>query len=198
MRQLYRLFMLLAGTSVMAIGLKVFFIGNRLPSGLSEPLAPKIIWLLFYLGVGIGCIWKGLSGTQRVPAPDKPGPGWTLLKNLSLLPLLGYGAVIVHACYAWTQVGHWPYYAHPDPKELAHRLPGYIAAVIFVAGALATLLLPFGLLVGRLIAAFRGNASSSLHRATALYLAGAALWLLDFSAEQTAVPWTSNIDWFVD
>jgi hypothetical protein len=198
MRQVYRLFMFLMGVGVVALGLKVSLIGHRLPPGLSDPLPPKVIGLLLYLGIGIGCIWEGLAGKQRDSASAKSGLGWALLKNLCLLPLVSYGVLIVYACYAWFQVGHWPYYAHPDPSELPYRLLGYITGVIFLAGAISILLLPVGLLIGRLIAAGRGDSSPSLHRSTVLYLAGAALWLTDFSAERTAVLWTSNIGWFID
>ncbi len=198
MRQLYRLFMFLVGVGVVALGLKVFLIGHRLPPGLSDPLPPKVIGLLLYLGAGIGCIWKGLSAKQYDPTSAKPGFGWVLLKNLGLLPLVSYGVLIVYACYAWFQVGHWPYYSHPDPGELPHRVLNYFTGVIFLVGALSILLVPVSLLIGRLIAGNREDSSSLLHRATVLYLAGAALWLLDYSAERTAVPWTSNIGWFID
>jgi hypothetical protein len=190
--------MFLVGVGVVAIGLKILLIGNRLPPGLSDPLSPKVFLLLLYLGVGGGFIWEGLFGRQRHPVAVKPTFGWAILRILSLLPLICYGVLIAYARYAWFQVGHWPYYAHPDPTELPHRVLLYITGVIVLVGMFSILLVPFGLLVGRVIAARRKDASSPLHRAAVLYLAGAALWLLDFAAEHTAMPWTSTFGWIID
>jgi hypothetical protein len=198
MRQPYRSFMFLVGVGLVAIGLKILLIGNHLPPGFSEPRSPKVFLLLLYLGVGSGFIWEGLFGSQSHPIAVKPTFGWAILRKLSLLPLVCFGVLIAYAGYAWFQVGHWPYYAHPDPKELPHRVLLYITGIFFLVGIFSILLVPVGLLVGRVISARRNYASSPLQRATVLYLAGAALWLLDLAAVHTAMPWTSTIGWSID
>jgi hypothetical protein len=198
MRQTYRLFMFLVGVGLVALGLKILLIGNRLPPGLSDPRAPKVILLLLYLGVGVGFILVGLIGRQRHPDPLDPTFGWALLRKVSLLPLTCYCVLIIYACYAWFQVGHWPHYAYPDPRELPHRVLLYITSLFFLVGTFSILLVPVGLLVGRVIASRRKDASSPLHRESVWYLVGAALWLLDLSAEQTAMPWSSITSWLID
>lgn len=119
-------------------------------------------------------------------------------ETFSLLPLACYGALIAYACYAWFQVGHWPHYAHPDPKELPHRVLLNLTSVVFLVGVGSVIFVPAGYLVWRGVAAWRKKAISPHRRPVAVYLTGVALWVLDFAAEFTAMPWTSNISWLLD
>ena len=40
--------------------------------------------------------------------------GWFLLVS----PLSCYYVLLLYAVVAWHQVGHFPYYGHPDPKDM--------------------------------------------------------------------------------
>src|SRR6478736_1227547 len=117
------------------------------------------------------------------------------MRRLSILPLACYGVLLAYACYAWLQVGHWPYYAHPDPKELPHRDLLRLASAVFLVGALSVTAIPVGYLVWRAMAIWRKKPTLPHRKPVVLYLAGVALWGLDFAAEFTAVPWTSTIGW---
>ena len=120
------------------------------------------------------------------------------MKRFSLLPLACYGALIAYACYAWFQLGHWPYYAHPDPKELPHRVLLNVTSAVFLAGVAAILLIPFGYLVWRAVAAWRKKPVPPHRRPVVWYMTGTALWVLDLAAEFTSLPWSSNIGWLLD
>jgi len=120
------------------------------------------------------------------------------MRKLSLLPLVCYGTLVAYACYAWVQIGHWPYYAHPDPKELPHRALLSITSAVFLLGVSSMIFVPVGYLVYRVVAAARKKAISPHRGPAVLYLTGAALWVLDFAAEFTALPWSSNISWLLD
>jgi hypothetical protein len=120
------------------------------------------------------------------------------MRRFSLLPLASYGVVIAYACYAWFHLGHWPYYAHPDPKELPHRALLNIASVAFLAGLFSLLVIPLGYGVWRGVLTWRKQAATPHHGPLAWYSAGLALWVLDLVAEFSRVPWTSNIGWLLD
>src|SRR5687767_6520011 len=47
--------------------------------------------------------------TLRITAPDV----------VACLPLLSFGVLMFFGFLAYLQVGHWPQYSRPDPKELA-------------------------------------------------------------------------------
>lgn len=120
------------------------------------------------------------------------------MKRFTLLPLFCYGALVAYAGYAWSQLGHWPHYAYPDPKELPHRFLLNITTAIFLIGVLSMVSIPLGYLVWRGVTAARKKPASPHRGAVMTYLAGATVWVLDFAAEFTALPWTSNISWLLD
>lgn len=62
------------------------------------------------------------------------------LACLAGLPLVAFVAVVGLAYYAWSVVGHWPVYAHPDPKDLPNSAWRPILPWI-VAGAVASVVL---------------------------------------------------------
>jgi hypothetical protein len=41
-----------------------------------------------------------------------------ILGLLASVPLVAFIATILLACHSYAVTGHWPYYAHPDPKGL--------------------------------------------------------------------------------
>jgi hypothetical protein len=120
------------------------------------------------------------------------------MRRFSLLPLACYGVLIAYACYAWFQIGHWPYYAHPDPKELPHRVLLNIATFAFLVGICSVIIVPVGYLIWRMVMAWRKKPAPPHRRPVLWYLAGVALWVLDSVAEPAAMPWTSNISWLLD
>jgi hypothetical protein len=120
------------------------------------------------------------------------------MRRLTILPLACYAAFLGYACYAWFQIGHWPYYAHPDPTELPHRLLLKITSVVFWVGVLSVMLIPVGYLLWRAVAIWKKRSVPPHRKPVVLYLVGVALWALDFAAEVTDVPWTSTISWLLD
>lgn len=64
----------------------------------------------------------------------------TLSGALSFIPLGGYALLICFAALAYVQVGHWPVYGRPDPKDVGplffgelFRLSIALAAMLFSA-----------------------------------------------------------------
>src|SRR5688572_6312001 len=94
-----------------------------------------------------------------------------LMRRFSLLPLACYGALIAYACYAWFQIGHWPYYAHPDPKELPHRELLSIMTAVFLVGVGSVILVPVGYPVWRGVMTWRKKPAAPHRRPVLWYLA---------------------------
>ena len=120
------------------------------------------------------------------------------MRRLSILPLACYAVIVGYGCYAWLQIGHWPYYAHPDPKELPHRVLLHITSAVFLIGALSVMLIPAGYLLWRAVASWKKRPVPPHRTPVVLYLTGVALWVLDLLAEFTRVFWSSNIGWLMD
>jgi hypothetical protein len=120
------------------------------------------------------------------------------MRRFTCLPLACYAGLLAYACYGWFQVGHWPYYAHPDPKELPHDLLLRITSIVFLIGVLSILLTPLVYVVWRTLAAWKKWSVPAQGGPMILYLTGVTMWVLDFSAEFTKVPWTSTISWLLD
>jgi len=120
------------------------------------------------------------------------------MKQISLLPLVCYAAVLCYACYAASLLGHWPYYAHPDPKELPGPSFVTIAGLVVLLGLLSVIVLPFGYGIYRAIAAWKKHPVTSQTKPVLLYCAGAALWVLDVAPEFMRLPWSSLASWVMD
>jgi len=120
------------------------------------------------------------------------------MRRFTILPLACYAALLGYGCYAWFLVGHWPYYAHPDPKELPHRVLLNIVSVVFLIGLLSLVVIPVAHLLWCAVAHWRKWPIPPQRRPYILFAAGVALWVLDFAAVFTDLPWTSNISWLLD
>jgi hypothetical protein len=120
------------------------------------------------------------------------------MRRFSILPLVCFALMFAYAAYGAVVVGHWPYYAHPDPKELP--LPRLFAAVaiITLAGALSLLLLPIGYATWRLALRLKHRAVPTHRTWVGLYAAGAMLWVADFAALHGRLPWHSVLNWILD
>jgi hypothetical protein len=193
MRQLYRMFVIALGVGLAFLGVRVLLSD---PPFVSFPSLVRIIGFLLCLGTGVGFTWEAFSASQRQRVAVSRTSGWA--RGFSLLPLVCYGVLLAYACYAWFHVGHWPYYAHPDPKQLPHGGLLTITGYVFTVGLFSMVLVPAGFLVRRVVGAFRRKALPWPHRAKMLYLAGAAVWALDIAAELSHLPWSSNIGWLAD
>ena len=68
----------------------------------------------------------------------------TMLGLACWIPIIAFLALFGFAAVAWGRVGHWPYYANPDPKDLA--LP-FLHAAALLAYPLALVSIPACLLV---------------------------------------------------
>lgn len=120
------------------------------------------------------------------------------MRRLSLLPIVCFGVMLAYACYGATVVGHWPYYAHPDPKELPGRMLFQAVAIVMLIGVASVVCLPVGYTIWRCICVMR-KAPPTRHRVWILwYLAGVSIWLLDYAAEHRRLPWHSVISWILD
>ncbi len=120
------------------------------------------------------------------------------MKRLSVLPLGCYAVMFAYACYVALMVGHWPYYAHPDPGTLGLRSVGYAVAITMIVGALSVILLPIGYSFWHLVATLKHRAVPSHRKWTMLYAIGAMCWILDYAALHGWAPWHSIISWLVD
>ena len=63
-------------------------------------------------------------------------PRVTFAAAFSWLPLAAFLALMLFAVLAWREVGHWPFYASPDPKD--QHLPA-LHAVALLAIPLGTI-----------------------------------------------------------
>jgi len=105
--------------------------------------------------------------------------------------------LFAYACYAAVIVGHWPYYAQPDPKELPLRPLLSVVGYITAAGAMSVLVLPLMFAICRYYARWRNVHVSKQRRVpTILYLAGAALWIADLTL--TFTDHQSLVSWIID
>lgn len=192
MQHRYRWLMVAVGMGVAALGVRVLVSHPDF----TGPELIRTIVLVLCLGVGIGFLWEGVSATQSCLAVSKPASIWALAP--CLLPLACYGVLIAYACYAWFQVGHWPYYAHPDPKELPHKLLLGITGRVAAVGLISILLVPLGFLVRRLVGFIRKKPMPWPRQAKLFFLVGAVVWVLDLAAELSRLPWNSNMGWLAD
>jgi hypothetical protein len=76
--------------------------------------------------------------------------GWFLLTS----PLLPIGALFLYAVLAWYEVGHFPYYGQPDPKDMgSDLLHAFVYLFSMIGGGLAVLAsigsVPLLLIIGR-------------------------------------------------
>ena len=120
------------------------------------------------------------------------------MRRISLLPLASYAALLAYACYGAVVVGHWPYYAHPDPKELPVQVLLHIATIIMLMGVLSVLLLPIVYAAWRLVMRLQHRPVLQDSVWVWVYVAGAIAWIIDFSALHGKMPWHSVISWILD
>ena len=120
------------------------------------------------------------------------------MHRVSILPAICYAVLFVFACCAAVQIGHWPYYAHPDPKDLPSLRTVYRAAsYATLMGLVSVILLPVGHVMFRAFAAWRKWRIDQKTRGVALYCAGATLWIIDVVFGLTYSRW-SLISWVFD
>lgn len=98
----------------------------------------------------------------------------------SAIPLAAYTVVIAFAAVAASRVGHWPYYSHPDPKDL--QLPLLHRAAFF-----AVLIAHAALLAALCALVVRPQSWQPRHMA--LLLAGGGLWLFEALRDQHLFIW---------
>jgi drug/metabolite transporter (DMT)-like permease len=120
------------------------------------------------------------------------------LGALSILPLAGFLLLVGFAGYAASIIGHWPYYAHPDPKELGLPRMVTVVGLASLLGLLSIILLPCGYILARMVARWRQRPLVLSPGTLPLYFAGAALWLIDFTLMHTGGPWPSLLNWILD
>ena len=120
------------------------------------------------------------------------------MKRFALLPLVCFALLLAYAGYAMFVTGHWPYYNHPDPKQLPNSALFKMVGVAFLGGARSRVVRPCGYAVWR-FAVERKHQAVPKHGAwVMLYLAGASVWIVDFAALHGRLPWHSVLGWLVD
>src|SRR5687768_16199731 len=120
------------------------------------------------------------------------------MRRFASLPLACYAVMLAYSCYGAAVVGHWPYHANPDPKELPLRPLLHFVAIVMFTGGSSLFLLPMGYAVWRLVIRLK-HCSPPNHRTwLLLYAAGGFLWILDFTAGFGRMPWHSIVSWILD
>jgi hypothetical protein len=99
---------------------------------------------------------------------------------VSWIPLAGYTFAFAFAVVAYSKVGHWPYYSHPDPKEL--QLPLFHRTAL-----LGVLLAHVGMLVGMLALVFSYRRWKTWQ--IAVFSLGCALWVLEVFRSEHVFTW---------
>jgi hypothetical protein len=120
------------------------------------------------------------------------------MRYATTLPLACFVAMFAYACYGAAVVGHWPYYAHPDPKELPHRVLLHVTGAFMLVGAASLVLVPPGYGVWRAVTHLREGRTPKHRRWVWIYCAGATPWFLDWVAMVSRAPWHSVISWLLD
>lgn len=95
-------------------------------------------------------------------------------------------------------MGHWPYYAHPDPKVLPIRWLLEVAELVLLAGIISVAAIPFGYGIYRAVTKWRTIDVQPHGMALGLYCVGTTLWIADIAAEFADLPWHSLAGWVLD
>lgn len=119
-----------------------------------------------YLLVTAFCLWLFFRAKKM-----------SFLQAATSIPLIGYLGLTFFACLAALQVGHWPHYSSPDPKDV--RLP-FVYMVASSLWVYSTVFVVIGA-VALLVMALRRHRAKGLMRCLSYYLAGIFLWGLDAS-----------------
>lgn len=106
--------------------------------------------------------------------------------------------MFAYACYGAIVVGHWPYYANPDPKVLPGRLLLNFIGIVMLIGVLSALLLPFGYATWRIVMHLRHRPLPKHGTWVWVYAAGLVIWILDLTALYEWMSWHSLISWIID
>lgn len=97
--------------------------------------------------------------------------------------MIGYLIVLCFAFVAMLKIGHWPYYAHPDPKELGMPIWLAVSSYGFIASALGAFLIPSILALVHLLSRDKDapKTKGAVILALVIYIIGVGLWVIDFS-----------------
>ena len=154
-----------AALALVGIGLLVL---PAWPTRARNPQMPGVAISLIYTAVVLGLV---LSARAR-----------TILDSIYRMPVCGYVVLVLYAAVVAQKIGHWPWYSHPDPKDLHWPFATAPVALVTIVAILA---IPFGTiaLLGIAIARairseFRAHRSLLFRRAAWLG-AGAGLWTCD-------------------
>lgn len=105
------------------------------------------------------------------------------LAVIAWIPLIAFAVPNAFAAIARFRVGHWPFYSHPDPKELALR-EWHLASLLAFPVAALSLALGF---IGFVVASGSARKSDLV-----IFGVGAALWAF-------TLPWTGRLfQWLID
>lgn len=90
--------------------------------------------------------------------------------------------LLCFALFSRLKIGHWPYYAHPDPKQLDAPFLHSITLFGFLLSFLAVVIAPLALVVAAFIDEKEPGIKKKIFFHTmAVYLLGISLWSLDIS-----------------
>jgi hypothetical protein len=65
-----------------------------------------------------------------------------ILGILASFPLVAFVATVLLACHSYAVTGHWPFYAHPDPKGLPNGVLLAICFWTFLAAVFSLVIYP--------------------------------------------------------
>ena len=115
---------------------------------------------------------------------------------VSVLPLVCYAALLAYAIYAATVVGHWPFYAHPDPKDLpAGQLTALLGGLTLL-GLASCVLIPVVYFIRRAATSSKKQQFQAAVSSITLFAVGAAIWAIDFTLIHVGKH--SLISWILD
>lgn len=98
------------------------------------------------------------------------------------LPIASFAILLGYACFAASVNGHWPYYAHPDPKDLSGAVLSHVVMFATLMGLLSVLLVPAAFGVSRILAAWKRQDPLTIEPGAArMYLVGAIVWCIDLA-----------------
>jgi hypothetical protein len=112
----------------------------------------------------------------RIGSEIQMKPRFTFLGAVSLVPFAGFCLLTFFALLAYLQVGHWPLYARPDPKDVG---PGSLGELMGVMVFSFVFTAPVAFVV---ICGFRGRREIGWRPwQWPVVLAGAVLFFIQFA-----------------
>lgn len=113
-----------------------------------------------------------------------------LTQILSLIPLVGYLLLLSLAIKSYLSTGHWPFYNHPDPKQLNLPFLYHCVGVSLIASIIAFLATPLFIAIHWIrFGNEKQKPRERLRFALLFYLLSISTWGIDIMFGSNLITW---------